>query len=208
MQIDDGYDTTISCTGHVNEATCHLMEGHKVLNFGDVAVGIRTDELQLKIKNDKRTIAIYHIIEAPSELLISEEQGIIKTDAHAREIKCSFCSQIEKTFNETMKILIRGGNTLEVPVKANVIVPRLSIMEEAFDFGGVILGNSQTLILTIVNDSQIPASVLIDLRAYEDEFQLSLPTSHSMDEDVLIHVKDDQDEDDQEPLGILKFSFF
>ena len=85
----------------------------------------------------------------------------------------SFLSNVEKEFNSEITIHIRGAKPLKVPVRANAIVPDVKIEEDIFDYGGVTFGDSKILPLTIHNDSNIDAKIILDLRDYP-EFELIL----------------------------------
>lgn len=86
----------------------------------------------------------------------------------------SFLSNVEKEFNSEITVHIRGGKPLKIPVRANAIVPDVKIEEEIFDFSGVTFGDSKILPLTIHNDSNIEAKLILDIRDYP-EFEIILP---------------------------------
>ena len=81
---------------------------------------------------------------------------------------------MEKEFNSEITVNIRGAKPLKIPVRANAIVPDVKIEEEAFDYGGVTFGDSRILPLTLHNDSNIEAKIILDLRDYP-EFEIILP---------------------------------
>lgn len=54
------------------------------------------------------------------------------------------------------------------------MIPQVKIDEPQFDFSGVTFGDSKTLPLTIINNSNIDAKLILDLRDYP-EFEISLP---------------------------------
>jgi hypothetical protein len=173
MKIDDGVNLNVKCQGQVNESKCTFIE--KALDFGNVPVGIKTKEEILHIKNQFRTPAIYHVIPGPEaeELSISPMKGKIPPDQKIT-LQVSFMSNVEKSFSTEITVLIRGGKPLKIPVKAQSIVPDVKIEEEMFDFGGVTFGDSKTLPLTIYNESNIEAKLILDLRELP-EFEIILP---------------------------------
>ena len=77
---------------------------------------------------------------------------------------------------------IRGGKPLRIPVIVNSIVPEVYIEEKVIDFKGITFGDQKTLPLTIVNESDITAKVILDMREYP-EFDFILPEP-SPDDDV------------------------
>lgn len=77
---------------------------------------------------------------------------------------------------------IRGGKPLRIPVLVNTIIPEIFIEEKQIDFGGITFGDSKTLPLTFVNESDITAKIILDMREYP-EFDFILPEP-SPDDDV------------------------
>ena len=55
------------------------------------------------------------------------------------------------------------------------------------DFGGVTFGDSKVLPLTIVNNSNIDAKLILDLRDYP-EFEISVPTESQDKEDLTSEI--------------------
>lgn len=97
-------------------------------------------------------------------------RGKIKGEDKAM-INVSFLSNIEKEFNSTIMVNIRGGKPIPMPIKANAIIPDVKILQENFDFSGVTFGDSKVLPLTIHNYSNIEAKLILDLREYP-EFEI------------------------------------
>ena len=73
-----------------------------------------------------------------------------------------------------MKIQIRGGNSIEIPIKATLIQPKVYIDEEVFDFGSVTLGATILKSMTFNNPSNVDAILFLDLSEYK-EFDISYP---------------------------------
>ena len=151
VEMQLGEITTISVKGHVNEGSCRLIDSYSSLDFGDFQVGPDSEEKIFKIKNLLRSISIVHI-ENPfkDQLTITPTQEKIMPD-----IPCTFSAkfkcQNEQKFEGEITALVRGGKSLKIPVKANAIIPKVSIEEDGFDFGGVIIGSSKMLPMTLKN---------------------------------------------------------
>ncbi len=103
---------------------------------------------------------------------------------------------------------IRGGKTSNCQLVANVQLPRLSILEPNFDFGGIVtLGTPGKLSLTLKNESNITASVIVDLRENgEDQdyegvecLDIKLAQEHQDEIDVIEKLEDDPEEEQEEP---------
>ena len=75
----------------------------------------------------------------------------------------SFLSNVEKMFNSQIELLVRGGKSEIIPVKAQAVIPNLKIEEEIFDFGGVTFGDSKQMTITLHNESEIEAKLFLDL---------------------------------------------
>jgi len=85
-----------------------------------------------------------------------------------------FISHVETDFNAEITVNIRGGRPLKMLVKACAKIPDIEIEETGLDFGGITLGDSKTLSLTVYNHSDIPAKLILDIREYP-EFDIILP---------------------------------
>lgn len=75
---------------------------------------------------------------------------------------------------------------MKIPVRANAIIPDVKVEEDIFDYGGVTFGDSKILPLTLHNDSNIDAKLILDLRDYP-EFEIILP-QESMNDDVASEI--------------------
>lgn len=69
-----------------------------------------------------------------------------------------------------------------MPVIINSIVPEIYIEEKVIDFGGITFGDQKTLPITLINESDISAKIILDMREYP-EFDFILP-EHSPEDDV------------------------
>lgn len=69
-----------------------------------------------------------------------------------------------------------------MPVKARSIVPDIYIEESSIDFQGVTIGDQKELPITIINNSDITAKIILDIRDYP-EFEIILPDPNA-DDDV------------------------
>ena len=126
-------------------------------------------------------------------------------------LKVSFTSNQVTSLKSEIVVNIRGGKPLRIPVLVNSIVPEIFIEEKQIDFGGITFGDQKTLPLTIVNESDITAKVILDMREYP-EFDFILPEP-SPDDDVHSEIMVPIDEspkyeelvnlnaDDVDPLG-------
>lgn len=66
----------------------------------------------------------------------------------------NFLSENECRIESEIRILIRGGKILRLPVLAEAIIPKISIAELEFDFGKITaLGNLGDREMTLRNES-------------------------------------------------------
>ena len=115
------------------------------------------------------------------ELTIFPLRGKIQGDQKF-PFRISFKSDKVKQLRTEIVVHIRGGKPLRIPVLVNSIIPEIFIEEREIDFGGITFGDSKTLPLTIVNNSNITAKVILDMREHT-EFDFILPEP-SPDDDV------------------------
>ena len=79
------------------------------------------------------------------------------------------CKDQREMRDEKIIVNLRGGKPLIVPFSVNVVVPKIRVEQDKFEFGSVItLGNSAKLEMTLVNESNIRAVLILDLREKED----------------------------------------
>jgi len=179
LKITDGATINVMCRGVVDEAKCKIVE--KQVDFGNVAVGIEPKEQMIHIQNLIKKPAVFHIISDYEELKITPMRGRIMND-RSETLKVGFLSNKEKPFEGKIHVKIRGGDVLPLTVLANAIIPDVRIEEEVFDFGGVTFGDSKVLPLTIHNDSNIEALLILDMRQYGEEFAVSLAQEMEIDD--------------------------
>lgn len=143
------------------------------MDFGNVHVGLQAKDRTFHIKNQLRTPAIFHVSCPDKELQIFPLKGKIQGDSKFA-FKVNFFSNQVKQIKTEILINIRGGKPLRMPVIINSIVPEIFIEEKAIDFGGITFGDQKTLPITIVNESDISAKLILDMRDYP-EFDFILP---------------------------------
>jgi len=164
MFVEDGDPQTLYCTGYVQEARCSFKSGP--LDFGEIPVSeARTKFIYLK--NNHKNPVIFHVSDKlPPWTKVEPRVGRIPGDGH-QELKVTFQSNEEITINEPIVVNVRGGKQQKLDMSVRTIVPKVRIIEDEFDFGGVLLGSTATLRMTIINESAIPATLQVDLNQDE-----------------------------------------
>ena len=99
----------------------------------------------------------------------------------------------QKQINGIILLLVRGGKTLPVTVKANVIVPNVVIEEEAFDFGVITAQGEKTMPITFVNNSNIQAVLTMNLEN-ERELDIIRPPNQNDKEGMLDRIVEEKKE--------------
>ncbi len=178
LKITDGETQELVCSGLVNESKCIFLE--RQLDFGNVHVALQAKDRTMHIKNQMRTPCIFHVVCNEKELTIFPLKGKIQGDSKLA-FKVSFFSATPKTFKSEIVVNIRGGKPLKIPVIVNAIVPEIFIEEKNIDFGGVTFGDSKMMPLTIINESDITAKLILDIRDYP-EFEIVLPEANPEDD--------------------------
>lgn len=210
LKIQDGETEELKCSGAVTEAKCAFIE--KQLDFGNVHVGIAAKDRTIQIKNQLRSPAIFHVQQPEKGLSIHPMQGKITGDQRYA-FKVSFESAVPRDFKTDVVVNIRGGKPLRIPVTANAIVPEVFIDEKMLDFGPVTFGDQKELALTIVNNSDITAKLILDIRDFP-EFDIILPEPAADDDvhsEIMVPMDDEQPkyddimnnmkDDDIDPIG-------
>jgi len=196
------------CSGLVNESKCIFLE--RQLDFGNVHVALQAKDRTMHIKNQMRTPCIFHVVCNEKELTIFPLKGKIQGDSKLA-FKVSFFSATPKTFKSEIVVNIRGGKPLKIPVIVNAIVPEIFIEEKNIDFGGVTFGDSKMMPLTIINESDITAKLILDIRDYP-EFEIVLPEPNPDDDvhsEIMVPIQEapkyddivNMNADDVDPLG-------
>jgi hypothetical protein len=124
----------------------------------------------MTLKNTSRIPAVFKVLseKLPMYCQILPLSGKIMPD-QSLDLQLKYCSQEEANVQSEIQILIRGGKILKVPFTVNVIVPKIEIKEEGFNFGKITtLGNCGVLEMNLVNNSNIHATLVLDMRSEEE----------------------------------------
>ena len=66
-----------------------------------------------------------------------------------------------------LNVNIRGGQSSKLDFFAKTSIPKVRIEQQEFNFGDIRFGNTGSLAMTIINDGNIDADLIIDLREKE-----------------------------------------
>lgn len=125
----------------------------------------------MHIKNLSKVSTIYKI-NIPKDLeqllTVSHRTGNLPAE-ELTELCFKFTSFKTMNIEGIIQIAIRGSKSIELPVKARVILPQVRVEADEIDFGNVpIEGNPGEKEIALINDSNIP--VELELRFHNDTF--------------------------------------
>ncbi|EGR30900.1 hypothetical protein IMG5_121460 [Ichthyophthirius multifiliis] len=168
LRTFDGLDFQLKCQGIIQEAKCQIQKFNQ-LDLKQVCVS-KTVLRTFFIKNQSKMQAVFAIDEqtTPECVTLSPVKGRIGPD-ESKEITVTFLCKEEKEIKGEISVLIRGGKILKAPFYAEVIIPQVMIQEEYFDFGNLTtLGNQGIQKMLLVNRSDIPADLILDMRTNQE----------------------------------------
>lgn len=168
MKVEDGNEEIIKCYGLVKEMKCICKQD--VLDLGQIPVCKKSDKNYIYLKNVFKNTAVFQISldKLPPYLEILPLREKIMPD-ETKSLKVSFFCKEELKMDSDITVLFRGGKSLVIPFKVETILPKVCILEDELNFGEVTtLGTSSSLKMSLVNYSNIPATLILDLRDRDD----------------------------------------
>lgn len=214
LKITDGREKIVKCTGFVLESRCVFKGVSGTINVGEIPVG-QTKSIPVYLQNTHKNPAVFHIGEKlPPGVHVSPPRGRITAD-QIEAIMVTIQSNQEQSIKFDLVAYIRGGIRQSVTIQAQVVVPRVIIKEDEFDFGDVLLEHTGESILTIYNESNIKAHLNVDLRervGVKEKMGVEClefyPISESGDDEssVMVSIVRDDDDHDLDSCKIKPFS--
>ena len=172
IKITNGGIDIIKIKGIVIPSEVKIISGDEC-DFGNIHVGLEAKS-QIRLQNEKFGNTAFKIGETKGFLRFEPSFGVI--DNKVNIINVTFKSLNQQNYNEKVYIYIRGGSTLVINVKANVIIPILYVTPKVCNFGQVAFGERKTLKLNFKNESIIDAYVIINLNEETfKNFSINLP---------------------------------
>ena len=155
LKIKYGRNVEVKCSALIPESHCVCKS--QEIQFKEVAIG-RTVECKMLIKNMSKIDTIYKVNiprEIENILSITTRTGSILSE-EMTELCFKLTSPKTLLLDSMVQISIKGSKNFELPVKANVILPKVYVENEEIDFGRVpVEGNPGEKQITLVNDSNI-----------------------------------------------------
>lgn len=192
MKVEDGPHCTLSCRASLNEVKCEFSQ--PAVDFGILCVSERRVMTTLLENLHTKNFAIFAVdtTSLPSGLEISPTRDRIPPADHAK-FELTFCNPTPVKFeNREVRVQLRGDKPKILLVSAQTIIPDVKIKEEEFNFGEVTFGNTESLVMTLVNDSQIDIMLTLDLREKDND-----PESESYSRLEIKYIGDHDNEEEQ-----------
>ena len=202
MKVVDGPYRTLLCKSVLNEVKCEFSANH--LDFGIMCVSEKktlTTLLQNKISKTFAVFAVDQTNLAATGLEINPLRERIPPD-ESTKFEITYCSlKPTRLENKEVKINLRGAQPAILTISATTIIPDVRIKEEEFNFGEVTFGNTESLKMTLVNESQIDIILTMDLREDENKpetevfarLDIKYLGENDADDDQVLEEKDLED---------------
>jgi len=137
--------------------------------MGEILV-CKEEQRIFTIRNTSRISAVYRVLNdtLPDNCEVFPNTGKIPSEGQV-DLTVKYNCGIEQELNSDIQVLIRGGKILKVPFSVRTVVPKIEILESAFNFGKMTtLGNTGAMDMTLVNNSIIGATLVLDMRTEEE----------------------------------------
>ncbi len=164
-----GSPVEVTCAGECPKGDCEVVDG-KEIDFGELQVGdTMSEERLIKLRTNPTKEYKYSVVEVDTreipELRLNNHENPFRLHSNDESGQLSFSLDCKepKQIEGNVLFYVRGGKTQSAKVRANVIVPNVSIKEGDFDFGLVTSQGPQTKLMTLVNKSSIKATLIMIL---------------------------------------------
>ena len=172
VHITGGNDVNLNCIGHLDPVTASFKD--KKLEFGEVAVG-SSKKIKTVIKNTGNFPAVFNFDENIEEGMIQvvPDRGQIDP-GDSQRVDITLSPNVAKSFDRSViKANIRGGKMIQLKLAGKSLIPTMKMEQNSFSFQEVAVGATQCEPMTIINNSTITATAVLDFGANLD-FQASI----------------------------------
>ena len=166
LNIVNGDQMKFPIEGIVSSCVVNFFElPEDTVIFDMVHTGVPST-LSFQLKNEtNRVVTAYQIQNPLPEILQFKDQAGYLTDKPKMISITINHKEANPNFETDVPILIRGGKSLLLHVKANIVQPEVIIVEDKFDFGGVSYNEPSTKVLSFKNNSRLSANVIVNLNS-------------------------------------------
>lgn len=162
LSVVGGQDQFLSVIGSLRECKAYFEE--KKLTIGVLAVG-QERKLIARIKNSGQHAAVFHFDDAPENLgmTITPKCGYIPTSEFF-DIDILIKPKSAMSYeNVSLTCAVRGGKSLKLGFSGEAKIADITLVEQAFRLGPVVVGSEYRVPLTLMNNSNFSATLTLDL---------------------------------------------
>ncbi|RDD38935.1 Cilia- and flagella-associated protein 47 [Trichoplax sp. H2] len=148
------------------QAQCAFVE--RRLLFGSVPLHLTTTKIVL-LQNTGQHHAHFEVVDSnPFQgMTITPISGLVAVGGYT-EIKVDFTPTVVQKFDTSIHVKIRGWKTISLRVGGRVEEPRVDIDKQQFYFGGIHCGSFGEESFKLINKTNTPVKVAIDLSRFRD----------------------------------------
>mmetsp|Transcript_140642 Transcript_140642/g.244902 ORF Transcript_140642/g.244902 Transcript_140642/m.244902 type:complete len:2974 (-) Transcript_140642:636-9557(-) len=204
LKVEGGPERKLVCLGSVTEARCVIAD--KKVDVGALPVGCCKYK-SIAMKNTGQHTAVFNIDSLVEGITCNPMRGRV-APGQSQELQLCFRPMEATTLSTNLVVNVRGGKTIKLPLRAEARVPSVvfSDSEPQIKFEDCFVGSSSYKMLTLINQSSIPAILAVDLSEQPD-FVLADADKHNVtqhaqaiDEDFnpaagIVITADDEDEE-------------
>lgn len=159
--VRDGVEVPLRIQASILEPKCYIKEAE--LDFSRCVI-FKEQTRQFTLKNLSRHYAVFEIDAEQLDECLKVEPMLGRVASEGTfEITVRFFSK--KELDDKFKIVLnlRAGASIHLPVIAKAILPNVTILEPTFNFGTITVLTPGALPLTLENQSELPAEMVLDL---------------------------------------------
>ena len=166
LNIINGEQLKFPIEGVVSSCTVNFMDlPDDSVIFDMVHTGVPSTQSFLLKNETSRVVTAYQIQNPYPEILQFKDSAGYLTDKPKNVNITINHKEPNPNFQADVPILIRGGKSLLLHIKANIVQPEVIIVEDKFDFGGVSYNEPATKVLSFKNNSRLSANVIVNLNS-------------------------------------------
>ena len=123
-----------------------------------------------RIRNTGTNPAVFHIDDTNENagLFITPTSGIVMP-SESYDVEVLVKPKIAMSYEKvSLTASIRGGKSIVLKLEGEAKVPHITLVEDSFRLGPVVVGSEYRVPLTLVNNSNFPASMMLDLSEHQD----------------------------------------
>ncbi|DAZ92873.1 TPA: hypothetical protein N0F65_002985 [Lagenidium giganteum] len=183
LEVTGGKRALVKCKALVYDIKYTVKE--KKLDFGTISIGMEKEK-RITISNTIDPATSHRIVYSVSiePVAVANALGISITPSmgsilpqDTTEVLVKICAHRPAVLeNVYINLQVRGGKSMKIPVLGSVLIPDVKISQSVLDFADVILGVSVPRLVSLENNSAIPAALTMDLNStLSPEFCVSMP---------------------------------